>query len=329
MKFSLECDVIDSYTKIEHFICRCYGKDYEFINDEKGVLSKIKVTATAERPDLFAMAITAPDDSPDEKTFNFEYDGVQVHEVLTSDFQYLEGMLAFFGNITRVNWQSAKLEYLPETDEEKERVKVPWIRIERLPITTKFSIPREQVAQMILRRNFHGRILNQFLAFYREGQNAFRNERFIYAFLNFYLLLEGAYGKKDRWRNAQTREDFEDSKEFSDSINEIIQEHLKPGTRNHWRITKMLSELTDIKGNPIPKSLDVEGLIWLLVDVRGNLLHFRIHDFDALRLDENHEAIAFVAYKLSQKTLNHAYTEVEEEYEKIMDERKDQGEPKE
>lgn len=323
MKFSLECEVVDSFTKMDAVICKCFDKEYEFITNENGYLTRIKITAPAENSDKFEMTITPRDDDPEGKVLYFKIDADQVHEILTSDFQYLEGTLAFMANIGRVNWQSAKFEYLPETEEEKARIAVPWYQIELNPVTTEVPVSSNRIGQIIMRRNFHGLILNQMLAFFREGQNSFRSGRYINAFINFYLVIEACYGEKGRWRNAQTREDMIASAEFRKFVDEIIQEHLKPGGRRTWFINKMLSELKDPKGNPIPKTLDVEGIAWLLVDTRGSLLHFKIDDpHKTLRFDDDYEAIAFVSYNLAKQTINDAYFKIEQEYGKIMAERK-------
>lgn len=52
-----------------------------------------------------------PNEDNDRKTSSFEYDEKQINEILTGDFQYLEDMFAWRGNISRINWQSATLEY--------------------------------------------------------------------------------------------------------------------------------------------------------------------------------------------------------------------------
>jgi len=83
----------------------------------------------------------------------------------------------------------------------------------------------------------------------------------------------------------------------------------------------MLGALTDSKGNPVPQPLNPLGLAWLLVDVRGSLLHFRITPKDQkkmLRFDDDYEAIATVAHKLSAMTLNKFYLELQRKYEKLM-----------
>jgi hypothetical protein len=327
MKFSLECEVVDSHIKTGDFIISCYGKDYHFIPNETGTLSKIKIVVPAEHPEKFEMVITPQENRPELNSLKFSYDGDQVHEILTSDFQYIEGMLSLWGNIKRVNWQSARFEYLPETDEEKARIAIPWIQIEKTPDKTEREMPDVKIAQIILRRNFHGALLNQFLVFLREGKNNFQVGRYISAFLNFYFILEGAYGEKDHWRNAETREDFLKSPEFCKFVDEIITDNLKIGGRYHWWINKMLQELKTPKGNPISKPLNSEGIAWLLVDTRGSLLHFK-RDFnnlvDHLRVDDDYEAIAFVAYSLATKTVNFLFDEIETEYIKIMNEREAQ-----
>lgn len=159
-------------------------------------------------------------------------------------------------------------EYLPETEEEKARIKVSYYRMQLMPNTTEVELTPESIAQDLMRRDFHGKLLNQLLTFFRQGQNYFREGRYMSAFLNFYLFLEGTYSEKGRWRNAEVREDFLTSPEFPPFVQEIIDEYLKPGGRRTWWINKMLGELKDAKGHPTPKLLNPEGIAWLLV-IRG------------------------------------------------------------
>lgn len=325
MKFSLECDVVNSYTKVEEITISCYGREYHFIPNEDGMLGKIKIVATADHPEKFEMTFTPQTDKPESKNLNFSFDGDQVHDILISDFQYLEGILAFLGNIGQINWQAAKFEYLPETEEENARIAIPWYRLEKMSDTREVEIAGATIAQLILRRNFLGKLLNQFLVFFREGKNSFHAGRYINAFLNFYFVLEGAYGEEGRWRNAETREDFLNSPEFCKFADEIIADNLKADSRYHWWISRMLQNLKDPRGNPIPKPLNAEGIAWLLVDTRGSLLHFKkdFSDFDnVVRVDEDYEALSLVSYELARKTLGHYYDAIEAQYMKIMEERK-------
>ena len=327
MRFSLECDVIDSVIRVESFKATCYGKEYHFIPDEMGILTKIKIIAQAHHPEKFFMTITPRDDAPEGKDLNFSADMDQVHEILTGDFQYFEGVLALRRAISKINWQATKFEYLPETDEERKRITIPWYKIERSVRNAPMQLEMNDFGQAILRRNFHGRLLNQFLAFYREGQNDWNEGRFIKSFLNFYFVLEGAFSEKDRWRNYETREDFLSSSAFLQFVGETINDEFKPGSRLRWWLDKMLANLTDKKGRPIPKLFDGEGIAWLLVDTRGSLLHFKAdvsNPKGLLRFDDDYEAISTLAYRLAEKTMFYFYYEVvEKEFAKIMEPRKD------
>jgi hypothetical protein len=319
MKFRLECDVIGSYTKVEEFKCVCADKEYEFTPNENGFLSEIKITATAKHPERFSVTIT-PNNDNDSKTFHFSYDGEQVQEILNGDFQYLEGVLAWRGNINRVNWESAMLRYLPESEEEKSRIAIDLVRVEKLPNELEVTVSAKDLAQFILRRDFHGKLYTQIFSFYRQGQNYFHSGRNISAFLNFYLLLEGTYAEEGHWKNFEVRNDFLASPEFVKFTQEIIDNHLTPTARRTWFINKMLSELKDAKGNPIPKALNPEGIAWLLVSKRGSLFHFRFEKgFDQpVRDDEDYEGIAFVSYSLARLTLEYIFEEAEAVYHKII-----------
>jgi hypothetical protein len=312
---------------VESFKATAYGKEYFFIPDDKGLLTRIKIIAQALRPEMFYMTITPREDEPEGKDLNFSADMDQVHEILSADFQYFEGVLALQKAISKIDWQAATFEYLPETAEERKRIAIPWYKIERAVKNVPLQLEMNDFGQIILRRNFHGRLLNQFLAFYREGQNDWNEGRFIKAFLNFYFVLEGAFSEKDRWRNFETREDFLSSIPFLKFVGEIIADEFKAGSRLRWYLDRMLANLTDNKGRPIPKAFDAEGIAWLLVATRGGLLHFKVDESNPdglLRFDDDYEAISTLGQRLAQKTMFHFYYDViEKEFAKIMDQRKD------
>ena len=175
-----------------------------------------------------------------------------------------------------------------------------------------------------MRRDFHGKILNQFLSFFRQGQNYIREERNISAFLNFYLFLEGAYAKEGHWRNYEVHQDFLASTEFTTILQGIIDTELTPTARLTFSIKKRLSELTDPQGNPTPKNLDVDGIAWLMIKTRGSLFHFRFDNGlnQRIRLDDDYEALAFVSYVLAQKTLENVFDQVEKVYGELMEEQR-------
>ena len=328
MRFSLECDVVDSTVKIESFKADCYGKEYHFIADENGMLRKVKIIATADHPEKFEVTVVPRDDQPEGNTITLGADMDQVHEILTNDFQFMEGVLALREGVSKINWQAAMLEYLPETDEERERVAaVPGFRIERHIEKAPIELSMNDFGQIILRRDFHGKLLNQFLTFYREGQNEYNNGRFINSFLNFYFVLEGAFSEKHRWRNYETRQDFLSSPKFVEFVDEIMAMDFKPGYRLRWYIDRMLQNITDSKGQPTPKSFDAEGIAWLLVDTRGNLLHFKsdaANPTSLLRFDDDYEAIADLSYQLARRTMAYFYyNRIEKEFVKMMEPRKD------
>lgn len=327
MRFSLECGVVDSIVSVEPFKATCYGKEYHFIPNDKGVLSKIKIIAGTDHPEKFFVSVTPRKDDPEGNEIYFSADMDHVHELLTSDFQYLEGVLAMRRAISKINWQSAILEYLPETDEERQKIAISSLKIERKIQYPPMQFEMNDFGQILLRRDFHGRLLNQFLTFFREGQNDWNEGRFINSFFNFYFILEGSFSEKDRWRNFETREDFLASPKFLEFLDEVINDEFSAGSRLRWWLDKMLANLTDSKGQPIPKSCDAEGIAWLLVDTRGNLLHFKPDTSNPtalLRFDDDYEAIATLAYRIAQRAVAYFYYEqVEKEFTKIMEPRKD------
>src|SRR5262245_46043347 len=83
--------------------------------------------------------------------------------------------------------------------------------------------------------------------------------------LYFYLVLEGFFGEKDRWRNFETREDFLRSAEFLRFVDEILKDEFKPGSRLRWFLDKMLANLKEtamglflpMPGSPFESSTNI------------------------------------------------------------------------
>lgn len=110
---------------------------------------------------------------------------------LKSDLQFIESLLTLYG-VRRIYWDLAKYSYIPETDNEKQNLKVYSIGISAkqyppmyLPLKTDWI--SEGIGKF--------RELTIPLAFFREGGQCYQSFNYIAAFQNYYFILEGYYAK--------------------------------------------------------------------------------------------------------------------------------------
>lgn len=122
MKYSLECGV-DSKIFIGKEMKIVEGKkEYILTPNKDGMLAFIKIITKVDNPERFYSKI----EDSNEKIkphITIEADPT-VFDELKSDFQYIESALAFIGNLQRIHWSDPKQEWIPETDEEKSKLKV-------------------------------------------------------------------------------------------------------------------------------------------------------------------------------------------------------------
>jgi hypothetical protein len=317
MKISLECE-IDSIVKISSpLILKFMENTYTFSPNEEGVLSKVKITFDPPKPELYGSRFEPMPDDPSKKLLVFDTDS-EFDKSIIEEFQYIEGMLALMGGVKRVKWQAPIIEYLPENEEEKQRVRISSFALERIQSENDIVIPDKDFGQMILRKDTH-RLLNVYLSFFREGMNEYKSFRFINAFYNFYFILEGIYGKK-QWRNFEVREAFKKSPEYCKFLQEAIDNDLKKNWMLNKQMASMLKSLKDRKGKKLNKKLDVDGITHLIVDTRGALHHYSGDHRRTHGTPFNHEkfeSLALITLVVARETIWEMCKEIDEYVEKF------------
>ncbi|HWX42593.1 MAG TPA: hypothetical protein VN345_15690, partial [Blastocatellia bacterium] len=128
MKFSLECQVESEAILTEggrpcnEMGFDCDGRIYIFRADSRGYLASIRVISKAENPERYW---SRRDPDAAIPTFAFRSDK-ELNGSIIKELQLLEGMLAFLtsGSIREVEWGFPTFEYLPETEEERQRARL-------------------------------------------------------------------------------------------------------------------------------------------------------------------------------------------------------------
>lgn len=262
MKFSIECKVESKIELPSKITVKNDDKEYTFVPNEKNLLSSIKIVATVKNPEKFYSII---EHTPDEKVKHnmIVNRDIDLFNSLIKEFQELESILAFNGNLKKIYWNEPKDDLICDTEEERQKVQIFGTHFTK-EYPDPIKVIDEATLNDIIKTKDKYTSLTIPKAFWREGNNDFKAFRYINSFFNFYFVLEGLYGN-GKTKNSAVEKEFLNSEEFCDFINWII-ENIKKEPRHLNKIKEILKFRN--------KKLDVEGLIHLLVSTRGDLHHF-------------------------------------------------------
>jgi len=262
MKLEFKCK-IESKTYIGNSMLETTieDKDFTLIPDEKGLLKEITIRVKIEKPDSIISKF-APSNTPGVKhNLTIKLDEGVTDEI-TELLQYLEANLSFLGNLKKIYWEEPKLTFIPENDEDRINVNVM-----SFAVHNKYPDVEKILTIDAFRNIVSDKKKYEFLtiveSFFREGLREFISFRYINAFYNFYFIIEDLYGK-GKTKNYEIEEEFKKNETFREFVEWMITSWISG--RHKINIEKFLLEEH--------KSYNVDGLIELIVKVRGNLHHF-------------------------------------------------------
>jgi len=294
MKFSLECDAQTKIALNQEIKIKHGDKEYVFTPNKEGLLYKIKIIVVVSKPkEFYSQIIQTPGEKVSARiTINRDK---QLYDELIGEFQELESTLAFNGNLKKIFWDTPKDEVICENEEEREKACLfssHWQREYPDPIK---HIDEDILKDIIISKEKYNHLTIP-KAFWREGNNEFKEFRYINAFFNFYFILEGLYGDGNT-KNQLVEKAFKESKEFREFV-EFIIESLKKNQRHFQKINEMLKFRNKI--------LDVDNLISLIVSTRGDLHHFMNNPNKVQGTPFNHkefETIAWVSLGIAVRAI--------------------------
>jgi len=262
MKYSLECKV-DSRLAIGSVIDIIEDtKEYIFTPDKEGILASLKIIKKMDDPEKFYSKIEEGDEKVRMK-ITVETDEVIFRE-LRSDFQYIESYLAFIGNLKKIHWEEARQEWIPETPEEKSRLKVFGVSLIRRYPDTPAPIGKDVLIEVIRgKTKYDG--LTTLKSFFREGKNFFTQFRYVDAFYYFYFIIEDLYGG-GKTKNVDIERNFKSSRELRETVEWVMQTQINTSEKHSKGISQLLVEEKIQNGT--------DGIIELIVAVRGRLHHY-------------------------------------------------------
>lgn len=293
MKYSIECKTTSNIYLGHEINFQLGSKFFIFITNANGILERIKIIKEIEDVEKFYSEISTKS-SPTKININ---DDSVVREDIISDFQYLEGQLGFASQLTKIFWNEPFIEWIPETDEEKNRLKVFSSHFERVKVFPPTNFP-SNFLKAIVEEKVNLDSFTLLTSFYREGKVFFDRQEFINAFYDFYFILEDLFGNNS-WRNQLVKKNFKSSIELQETINWVLSNLINSNERHKKEITDLLTQKNLV--------YTFDGIVELLVEMRGNLHHFSSKNSTKQKpsplAHENYESLAFLAMAIANQSI--------------------------
>ena len=309
MKYSMECEV-DSTIILDEDI-RYYenGKEFILIPGENKLLSVIKIIVDVPNPSLFYSNVeSCPENRMHSIIINRDN---QIYKESIDEFQQIESILAFSTqSLRKIYWENPIEELMPETEKEKEKLSVigtNW----GMSYHKKYTPLNENAfTEMMENRNKYADLAIP-KAFFREGVNDFESFRFINAFYNFYFIIEDLYGG-GKSKNKDVEKELKKSNEFKSFVQWMIDDLHNDKKKHFNNICNYL--------NLYNKNFDVDGLIFTIVKMRGQLHHYsgkstQVHGTPFNQND--FESIAYLSLGLAARAIPHKILEINTQNNKI------------
>ena len=265
MKFGIKCRV-DSNTEIgkKQIQVTVDGMDFTLMSSEDGLLNELTVIVGTDKGNEFTSQVT-PSNDPAKGQWILTIDvDQQIYNALMGMVQYLEASLSFLSGVKKIYWDEAETVIIPENEEERTKYNVT-----NFSVTRKYPEGRSRLTVGELKTFIKQKSkLEPFTVtklFHRDGMTEFGSFRYIQAFYNFYFVLEDLYGE-GKTQNKDIEQKFKSNQILRDIIQNILDNVIKTN-RNHLQsILNFLQEEN--------KGFNVDGIIELIVRVRGNLHHY-------------------------------------------------------
>jgi hypothetical protein len=295
MKLAVECaaDAVHVYVGTGLNVVRG-DREYSLAGDADGKLAAVKIVVRVPEDDYVASQVQP---GSGDVALQVRIRFPRVYDRLVSEMQVLEGLLSFRceGQFARLRWDTPKVEFMPGNEREKAYVAVHGFQSSQEYRDHPIRISEDAWAEMVNTSNRVGDLVVP-LSFFREALNDFRQFRYVGAFCNFYFILEDFYGG-GKTRNRDVERQFKNSHELRESVRWAMDSCLQ--RKQHRAEVQQLCEEEK-------KEYSVDGLIELLVRVRGNLHHFsggssKRHGTPLNQQD--FESVAFLAMGLASRAV--------------------------
>lgn len=191
--------------------------------------------------------------------------------------QYIEAMGAFNIQIKRVYWDRPAFCWIAETEEE--HLQTPLSEYNRTPksgMTPKRLTVRNLSNIVIYRRQLQDIYIP--FVYYKEGKRFFDNFNYYFAFINYFMMLEYCFAD-GKFHQKEVIKNFKNAQLLQLCILEFL-------TMPNLRRGDLIWDTLDKECEARHKKLDVDGVIFILLALRGELSHASSKSQTKYRNDE-------------------------------------------
>ena len=296
MKYSLECQIISNILIGKTISFVEDGKEFVFSPNEKGILTTVKIEKKVKNPEQFYSKVT-PANKNSKMEITIDNDPA-IYEEMITDFQYLEGFLGFVADLTKIFWNEAEIRYSPETDEERTKLNILSAHFKSSGYPKSPQHLNVSNLMEIIKGKPKLDSLTILMSFYREGKVFFDRLEYINAFYDFYFILEDLFGR-GKTKNKQIEGSFKSSIELQETIKWMLTTVIDSDDKHKKEITLLL------KGKNL--QYDAEGIIVLLVEMRGHLHHFSrkstLKQKPSPLAQQDYESLAFLMMGIAMQSI--------------------------
>lgn len=291
------------------------GTIYELERNSAGIVEYISATVVVKDESQWPKVTNnlAPGVALDIKMSNYAFPFIEM------ELRVVEGLLAFWG-VESIDINNAEESWLPDSDAEKERLKIFSFKRSFTALTDAELHPTsfDLVARAFIAA-LDSKDIEVPLSFFRKGRIDSRERRYIDAIYDFYFVLETVYGD-GKTKNYQVKQALQENIELCQLVQATLADEFlratmtrEPRLRESFEknyqnrsAQEILSHFVELRGFLHHHTLNRPG-IWHPED------HSRF-EFDALVLEHLTFAVAFKLmepYVFSDKTVKAYHALVE------------------
>jgi hypothetical protein len=262
MKYGLKCPVTSRLAIPGEVELPWNGWTVKFTPGLNNYLTELTLSASGQDPEPYRNSAQV-DKAANKVTVQVNRDQV-LHSRLLEAVKSLESILGFYLNLKRIHWESSSVFVEPETTEEASLVDIRQWEVIYTVGDPELTANREQLINIVALAGSCLPLATT-LSFFREGATDSKTFRYISAFFNFYFVLEGLFGN-GKTKNRDVEAEFKRSNELREAIALVVSRGFEPTYGEDVSVEDRLKGMN--------KPFDADGIIHMLVWMRGDLHHY-------------------------------------------------------
>ena len=199
--------------------------------------------------------------------FNFVYSRPKCADDLIERLIYLESVGAFWWHIKSLNTHQVSEQWIPENEKEKKKLSLIGFSTTQSYKRHLIPIHDHQIKDLLDMEKYEKAMVIP-MAFYREGTINFHSLKYINAFQNYFLMIEGLHGGGRSGSSALIKA-LVSSPELIKAATTMLGKVAEDPKDQHYKVLAI--EIHDLGFD-----FDPIGLIKWLVRTRGQLSHFSL-----------------------------------------------------